>query len=705
MRTTIIRPGIFAGSYNRLFRALVLFLPALAVHAQAAAAAEVVDYFARDTFRIDTVVCPFKSDIEYDPGDIECGLLQVPENREDPNSRFIELHFVKLNSTWDDEEEAEKDDDEEDSGLAPGKREDPIIYLTGGPGAKVRHYVKRFEDHGIRKHRDMYILEQRGIGSSGDFCPKYSTRKPEKYDDKTLEEHFDSSIEAANDCSINAKAAGVDLTAYNSIENARDVQAFRMALGLDQWNVWGISYGSILGQAYIKQDPEGIRAFVLDAIAPINARDEILFWRVVNWYDRDLKKLDELCQAHDSCAEYYPDLGERVRQATKSVIDNPIVVDVKDTELYPSGQAAFFTDIAAFLPFVFLYEQSNYPGLPGLIYAWAEAVENRDETLFKMLAQANGDFVSISLGMYDAIFCMDGYVEAQIASGKADYEEFPILAGAFGSIKNDQKRAQRCLDMGMRPRDSSEYAPVQTDIPTLLIAGDMDPITPPPLAKAILPGFSNATYVEFPYAGHAPSRSVECAGDMLNKFFDDPTAEPDLSCVDEMEAPDFFVPLYTTSIVPRLGLIAIEDKKALAGPAAWGGLSILTTLIAFIFLSVAPIGRRIDRSPGVETAGARWAAWLAAFFGTAAIAGFGAAMGVTYEASEMLLLFGLVPWTRFGAYAGLLAGLAGIAAIALTILAQLTRRLPIGTLVGFLLTGVAAMGLSSFLMYWDLGPF
>ncbi len=710
MSTRVIEPGLLSLALFRLSWAACLYFPILALPAQtpageAATAASSTGYFARDTFRIDTLVCPFKGDIEYDPGDIECGLLQVPENREDPNSRFIELHFVKLNSTWDDEEEADKDDDEEDSGLAPGKRDDPVIYLTGGPGAPVRYYVDRFEDHRIRKHRDMYILEQRGIGSSGDFCPKYSARKPEKYDDKTLEEYFDSSIEAANDCAINAKAAGVDLTAYNTIENARDVQAFRMALGLEQWNVWGISYGSILGQAYIKQDPAGIRAFVLDAIVPINARDETLFWRVANWYDRDLKKLDELCRAHDSCAKHYPNLGERVRQATKTVIDNPIVVDVKDTELYPSGQATFFADIAAFLPFVFLYEQSNYPGLPGLIYAWAEAVENRDETLFKMLAQANGDFGGVSQGMYDAIFCMDGYAEAQIASGKADYKEFPILAGAVGSVESDQKRAQRCLDMGMTPRDASEYAPVQTDIPTLLIEGDMDPITPPPLAKAILPGFSNATYVEFPYAGHGPSRSVECAGDMLNKFYDDPTAEPDLSCVDEMEAPDFFVPLYTTSIAPRLGLIAIEDKKALAGPAAWGGLSILVILIAFIFLSVAPIGRLIDGRQAADASGARWAAWLAAFFGTATIAIFGAAVAVTYEASEMLLLFGLVPWAQLGAIAGVVAGLAGIAAIALTILARLMRKLPIGTLVGLLLTGAAAMGLSSFLMYWDLGPF
>ena len=98
----------------------------------------------------------------------------------------------------------------------------------------------------------------------------------------------------------------------------------------------------------------------------------------------------------------------------------------------------------------------------------------------------------------------------------------------------------------------------------------MDPITPPPNAKAILPGFANGTYVEFPFAGHGPSRSVKCAGDMLNKFYDDPTAEPDLSCVEEMEEPQIYAPLYTSSVVPRLAVLAAEDKKKLGNPRRLG---------------------------------------------------------------------------------------------------------------------------------------
>ena len=574
-----------------------------------------------------------------------------------------------------------------------------------GPEPKATYYVERFKDHGIRKHRDMYILEQRGIGYSDDFCPNYSARAPELFDVETFEEQFDASIAAAKNCMANAIAAGVDVTGYNTIENARDVHAFRRALGIEKWNVWGISYGTILGQAYIKEDPDGILAVVLDAIVPLSARDDTLYWRVVNWYDRDLQKLDALCQADPACAKRYPDLGATVRRAARTVMDNPIVVEVKDTELYPSGKAHFFPDVAAFLPFVFLYEQSNYPGLPGMIYAWAEAIESRDETMFKALAQAGGGFGDISQGMYNAILCLDGYAEAQIASGNADREQFPVLAAAVSTAESDRDYAQHCHEFGMGPRDGSQYTPVETDLPTLLVEGDMDPITPPPLAKAIMPGFANATYVEFPYAGHGPSRSVECAGDMLNKFFDDPNAEPDLSCVDEMEVPDFYAPMYTTRIAPRLMLMAVEDKKSLAAPAAWGGLSVLVVVIAFVVLSLAPIGRWIDKRQAVQTAGARWFTWLAALFGVAAVGILGAAMGATYDASELLLLFGVVPWAWYGTVVGVLSGLCGILAIVLTFRARRVQSLPIGTSMGFVLTGIAAVGLSSFLIYWDLGPF
>src|SRR6056297_4139144 len=109
------------------------------------------------------LVCPFRGEIDYEPGEIECGFITVPENRSDPDSRLIRVHFVRIAATGDKDAE---EDPRKAEGEGPDKeiRDDPVIYLTGGPGVGVGPYVARLREHELVKHRDLYILEQRGIG-------------------------------------------------------------------------------------------------------------------------------------------------------------------------------------------------------------------------------------------------------------------------------------------------------------------------------------------------------------------------------------------------------------------------------------------------------------------------------------------------------------------------------------------------------------
>ena len=668
------------------------------------------DLFARDTYRIDSLICPFKGDIDYEPGDIECGLLQVPENRENPDSRMIELHFVKLSSRWGHEDfEDLRDEDalEWAEGMADGKRDDPVIYLTGGPGSPVNYYVKRFKDHTLLDYRDLYILEQRGIVNSGDFCRFFGGRKPEASDVATWEEYQETDNVARADCFTNAAAAGVDLTGYNTIENARDVKALRRALGFENWNVWGISYGSILGQAYIKEDPEGIRALAIDAIMPLDIQGTKEHWRILKWFVRDLDKLQEICQSQPDCAKHYPDIPGRLREAVETVLKQPIEVEVKDTEVFPSGKVRIFADIAALLPFTLFYEQDNYPALPGFIYAWADALERRDEALFKTIAGAagQGGFGERSPGMQMAVLCNDGDVQAQGLASQRDMEEFPIFGQVLGTKESNDRDTAQCLELGIPMRPASDYTAVQTDIPSLIIEGDMDPITPPPNAKAILPGFSNGTYVEFPYAGHGPSRSVQCSGHMLNRFYDDPAAGPDMSCPESMEEPELWAPMYTTDFAPRLAAVFFEDKKNLVIPGAWAGGSILISLIAFLMLTLAPVGRWLNKRSASNVGRTRWWAWLTATCSVTALAVLGAAIAATFEASEPAILFALVPWAKYGAWLGLITGLLGLVTIIKAVKGRHQRLVTTGSMLGFVLTGAAAIGLSSFLSLWGLGPF
>ncbi len=655
------------------------------------------DIFARDKFIVETIVCPFKGEIKYKPGEISCGLLTVPENREKSRSRTIKLHFVKLH--------ARKPEKWDEKGKGEWKRrEDPIVYLTGGPGAQATGYVKRFVKHGVRDVRDLYILEQRGIGHSEDFCPKYGLFDPAASNKPEWEAYQRGAFDAMESCFAAAKAARVDLSAYNTIENARDVEALRRGLGFEKWNVWGISYGSILGQAYIKQDPKGIRAIVLDAIVPIVPGAH--FQRIGQHYQRDLDLLESACADNNTCKRAFPDFQGRLKTAMTKVSETPIEVDAIDAELFPAGKAWFFQDIIGGAPFVSLYEQDTYSTLPAFIDALARKVENSDHDAFRLATAAGpgGGGFSISQGMYNAIACNDGWwgkLHDALVQDRADH---PVLASMMTSPEMINEIAALCKRYGMPPRDEAQYAAVETDIPAIIANGEMDPITPPPLAEEIVPGFANGTYVEFPYAGHGPTRSVECAGDFLTKFFDDPRAVVDTTCADAMKAPAFTGKLYQTEALTRLASLAAEGEKKIVAPALWAGASALVLFIALIVYAIAPVARLINRDPAVPTLGARPLAFLTALLGAIAVGGIGFGGYATFEANEMLLLVGMLGWTRWFVIAGVLAGIAGAGVMYLTVKARAQKTLPIGTLTGLVVTAIAGVSLAAFLLLNGFSP-
>jgi len=98
----------------------------------------------------------------------------------------------------------------------------------------------------------------------------------------------------------------------------------------------------------------------------------------------------------------------------------------------------------------------------------------------------------------------------------------------------------------------------------------------------------------------------------------------------------------------------------------------------------------------------RLLAWLSATTSVAAVGILGGAIAVTAKTSELLPLFGFVPWARWGAWLGFAAGVLGLITV---VVAFRQQRLPRSRVIGFALTGIAALGLGLFLYSWDLGPF
>lgn len=638
---------------------------------------------------VEPYVCPFSFD--YEVGELSCGFIAVPENRGNPDSRMIRINYVKIASTAEDEADV---------------REDPAIYLTGGPGVALEGYAERLREHDILQQRDLYILEQRGIANSGEFCPFYdAVRRDLAWADTPLQASVNGA-ERMRECFRTAREAGVDLTGYNTVENARDVRALRQALGFENWNVWGISYGSVLGQMVLQEDPEGTRAMVIDAIVP---NDLIGLGRIGRWVTRVLDNVYSTCTDAAVCE----DLEARVTAAMEALKAERIVVEVDNTEINPEGRVSFGAEIVVFAPFMMMYEQDEHPAVPGVMDTMLTAIETGDMSLFELLA-SDDDLggIAVSQGMSSAIRCNDGYYAASAAVADEDVAENPILEG-LGFAEGAAYQAQVCVEEGLAPRQQhpDAYGLISTDIPVLVVNGAWDPVTPPPLAERIMPGLSNSRYVEVPFAGHGPTRSLaQCAGPVMNAFFDNPDPQAlDATCLEEgVNQPDY-VDFFTSSAVIRAGTMASDDPKTLAPAAIWFGLPLLMLIFSAIIYPLAWLARRISLNSAealsADTGGARWLAWFAALSGIAfpVLVGLGG-----YEASEIsqfAIIAGMTSTASTGAWMALLAGVFGFLALVQLWRARAAGAVRIGSLIGIAITGLSAVALAAFAVSWDLAPF
>lgn len=652
---------------------------------------------------VTNVVCPFKEDIDYEPNRVSCGFISVPENREVPDSRLIRIAFAKITAQASIEDAKDSEDDDE----ALVTRPDPIIYLTGGPGVGIEYYVGRFLEHDLSKTRDLYILNQRGIGISEELCPYYAATSRERVLADNLKDQESENAQRMKACFKAATERGVDLSAYNTVENARDVRALRQALGFETWNVWGISYGSHLGQMLVNVDPQGIRALVLDAIVP---NDLVDLMRIHRWVARNHANIFNECARQN--APICEGLEAAFYAAGNKLTANPVVVDAFDEELFPSGRASVPSQIAAFAPFVMLYEQDEYPAIPAVMRSIIDMIEDSDLEVFQALANDPEVFSGISEGMGSAIRCLDGYAAAEASIAAQDLQEnFGFDQGAF-TLEGSKLMAQACVDSGLAPRDRKDYQLIQSDIPTLIVNGDWDPITPPPLAERIAPGFKNGRLIIVPYAGHGPTRSMhECSAQVLTDFFDNPAQDIhalDATCFEKGADAPVFLNYVQTHIPLKLAARAMDDPLRLAIPAFFAITPVFISLTGFMMIVWGLVTRRFSSSTVVESGlgpfSLRLLVFLSALALISGVSMTGLGIAKTIEISEISILAGFAPPADIGAWLVLVAGLMGIASAAFAYKTNQQKDLRKRSFIGFMLMGVSAAILSLTFIVWGITP-
>ncbi len=397
---------------------------------------------------------------DHAPAAVEWGHILVPENRNHSDSRFIEISFIRF------------------SAVTPDPVT-PTFYLQGGPGDESLAIAQNFLPFAPSLPFDLILVEQRGVGYSRPRldCPGlYHLPLDRPLDYATL---LDVDRTYYANCVQWWQSQGVDITGYNSREMAADVDALRQALGYDQINLMGGSFGSHHGLAILKHFGEHVDRAVLSAVEGPNHT-----MKLPSAVQQHLEKLDSLVKADVALHQDIPNLLELMASVLDQLAQEPITWQITD----PETQAQVSVTLGEFdLQVATAQGLGKTPflrALPGYYHAMAQG--NYDwlaHWAVNFRSGRNGNLMSV------LVDCASG-ATAQRRERISKEAGATLLGDAINDVQLD-----RCEGLGHTDLGDDFRADLQSEIPVLLISGSLDARTPASNAEAVLRGLTNGKHL------------------------------------------------------------------------------------------------------------------------------------------------------------------------------------------------------------------
>lgn len=446
----------------------------------------------------------------------DCFLMYVPELHHRKNGKYIYFPVVKISSRTN------------------RKEITPLLHLgNGGPGAtslplykiftatdaKLDHwnwYERHFDQYG----RDVYVIEPRGVGLAYPslYCPQYNSVYIETSEYPIRESDlYKRLIDADLSCIQHLKERDVDLSAYNSLQVAKDIELLRQALGLPQWNLYGVSYSTRYALTIAREFPQSVESMVLDS--PKFPGPDYIH----GYADDTLRAFEQLfedCLKSSSCSKLVENPEMKFWQLVKKLDSSPIKSSIVINSF--SGEPTeleFVLDDELFLTIMYwsMYGSNEAKMLPN--YFWT--LENGELGYFK----ANIERWYIS-NMYDdrsqpataTHRCAEEYSFVDYSKALSEVGKLRIELRDWVT-KEIQEIQQYCEQWSIPQAHKIENQSVKTDIPTLILQGRLDPVTP---AKYLFEQSSNFTQVDYEVfndLSHGIIYSHPCGYSMVESFF------------------------------------------------------------------------------------------------------------------------------------------------------------------------------------------
>lgn len=500
---------------------------------------------------------------------VECGYLTVPAHHNNPTGPSIELAVAIIKSP------------------SPDRQSDPLFLAQGGPGGStIDTYAELLltPDNGLLTNRDIVLFDQRGTLNSNPslYCTEIDEYNVDKLDENlSHEENQRRYYDALEACRERLVAQGIDLSAFDSLENAADINALRSALGYEKINLYGVSYGTLLALHYLRMYPDSLRSVILDGVLPPQSN---FILNVAQTQNQAFTRLFEACSNDQECSQHYPNLEQVFFDVVNRLNNEPAhasMTDLKTGATYPEVIINGETFLLG--AFQMMYSSDLVEALPRMIY---DAKNGNFDAFSRILALFVLDR-SISYGMYFSVLCAedsDFTPEEQDLSGVR-----PEVAQYESSSPEEFLAACKMWDVDIL--DAGVDAPVQSDIPTLLLSGGFDPITPDVYAKETAASLSNGYSIFVKTGGHGQALDGDCQNRIILDFLNNPSTSPDTTCLQGLQKPAFYTP---ESVVDLPVLIDLLNLKPL--PTAVFLLIALACLFMWTGALIFPTSWIIERT-------------------------------------------------------------------------------------------------------------
>lgn len=541
-----------------------------------------------------------------------CGDLYVPENWENEDTTRIRVAVTVLKNT---------------SGI---KNPEAMVYVEGGPGGAGIQTIWTWVNHPLRKNVDIVLFDFRGTGLSiPRLCPNLGKEFLEILaKNQSEEDDVIQKTAAAMSCKQDMMNKNIDISAYNSLSVAKDLNALKTMLGYDKWHVYSVSYGTYISQVYANTFPDDVQTLILDSsISDISS----FYTNNTSGFMTGLSKVFDACKNDPDCNTQYPELEQVFYEVIEDLEKNPITVPVSKS-IIESKQFTFNVEDFKVALQQALYHKKLIEVMPLLIYQF----HDKNEEALGNLVAAFSALLSMDYGVYYCVSCNEVLPNNKNVDYEKNANQFEGLSGGISFYKSDfdicEKWNQYLEDSTLLHHDLSDL--MELEVPVLVFAGEFDPITPQSNGKAIVEKVKNGNLVKAKTYGHVPGFSPT-GYEVATAFITSPSQKP---LVDAFEKESNLQ--FADGITLNGGVSNMGNSLNQGNLIFWAPLIIAFVLmIIFIFIHLFKLFRgnysyRADKL-------VRWICLITSIIGVICLIGFVLALNQVASNNFYILAFGL----------------------------------------------------------------